>query len=150
MNQETNHKTRRAMRRGNMKTKTKLLYATLAGGGIAALLTYFFAPKSWNKFTREISDAAHKGWNQVEKSAALIAEEAQALYGEAKTEAGVIYDAAAQKFGAAETAMAEKSKDLRQSLDNKKQQVSSSFEAGKKEYNREEENPNYEAAAKAN
>ncbi len=147
MNQETNHEKRRGMRRGNTAAGTKLLYAALAGGGIAALLTYYFAPKSWSKFTREITGAARKGWNQIEKSAEWVGEEAQTFYGKAKSEAGVIYDAAAQKTSGAETVEAEKSEDLRQSFDDKKQQISSSFEAGKKMYNRQEENHDYKAAA---
>ena len=65
--------------------------AALAGGGIAAFLTYMFAPKSWNKFTREITKAARSGWNQIETYADDIGDEAETLYNEAGTEAQTLY-----------------------------------------------------------
>lgn len=130
-NHEMNHKTGREMKRGNTSTGTKILYATLAGSGIAALLTYWFAPKSWNKFTREIKNAASKGWNQIEESAEWVGDGAQTLYKEAKTEAGVIYDAAGKAMNSAEAAVAGIPQDLR----DEKTRVDAAFEAGKKAYN---------------
>lgn len=141
-NHEMNHKTRREMRRGNTTTATKILYATLASGGIAALMTYWFAPKSWNKFTRTVKNAASDGWNQIQNSAEWVGAEAESLYNQAgkqaqtlykaaETEAGVIYDAAGKAMNSAEAAIAGIPKDLQE----EKRRVDASFEAGRKAYN---------------
>ena len=131
------------------KTETKLSYL-LIGGGIGAILALLFAPKTGQEFRADIADTTRKGLDKTEEIAGQLSEKANTAYEDAKTEAGEIYDSAKQKINSAVTAMTEIPENLQNAVQNKVEQISSSIEAGKKEYDRENEVPTYKTTAKAN
>ena len=133
------------------KTGTKLSYLyLLVGGGIGAILALLFAPKTGQEFRADIADATRKGLDKTEEIAGQLSEKANTAYEDAKTEAGEIYDSAKQKINSAVTAMTEIPENLQNTVQNKVEQISSSIEAGEKEYNLENEVPSHKTTAKAN
>ena len=135
----------------NEKSKigTKLSYL-LIGGGIGAILALLFAPKTGQEFRSDIADTTRKGLDKTKEIAGQLSEKANTAYEDAKTEAGEIYDSAKQKINSAVTAMTEIPENLQNAVQNKVEQISSSIEAGKKEYDRENEVPTHKTTAKAN
>ena len=128
------------------KIGTKLLYL-FVGGGIGAILALLFAPKAGQEFRADIADATRKGLDKTEEIAGQLSEKAQTVYEDTKTEAGEIYDSAKQKIASAVTAMTEMPENLQNAVYNKVEQISSSIEAGKKEYDRENEVLSHKAKA---
>ena len=130
------------------KTRTKLSYLyLLVGGGIGAILALLFAPKTGQEFRADIADTTRKGLDKTEEIAGQLSEKAQTVYEDTKTEVGEIYDSAKQKINSAVTAMTEMPENLQNAVHNKVEQISSSIEAGKKEYAHENEGLSHGAKA---
>lgn len=117
---------------------TKLSYL-LIGGGVGAILALLFAPKAGSEFRADIADATRKGVDKTEEIASQLSENAQTFYEDTKTEAGQLYDSAKQKINSAATALVEMPENLQNAVHNKVEQISLSIEAGKIEYDRENE-----------
>ena len=117
-------------------TGTKLSYL-LIGGGIGAIIALLFAPKAGHELRTNIADATRKGLDKSEEIAGELSEKAQTVYGETKTKAVEIYDSAKQKLNSATTAISEIPADLQTAIENTADQISTTIEAGKKEYDHE-------------
>ena len=135
----------------NEKTNsgTKLSYL-LIGGGIGAVVALLFAPKSGTELRTNIADVTRKGLEKTEEIAGQLSEKAQTVYGDTKIKAVEIYDTAKQKINSATTAIAELPGDLQNAVENKVEQLSTSIEAGKKEYDGEHGFGNQKVNAKTN
>ncbi len=133
------------------KTGTKLSYLyLLVGGGIGAILALLFAPKTGQEFRADIADTTRKGLDKTKEIAGQLSEKANTVYEDTKTEAGEIYDSAKQKINSAVTAMTEMPENLQNAVQDKVEQISSSIQAGEKEYNLENEVLSHKTTAKAN
>ena len=133
------------------KTGTKLSYSyLLVGGGIGAILALLFAPKTGQEFRADIADTTRKGLDKTKEIPGQLSEKANAVYEDIKTEVGEIYDSAKQKINSAVTTMTEIPENLQNAVQNKVEQISSSIEAGEKEYNLENEVSSHKTTAKAN
>ncbi len=80
---------------------TGLLYL-LIGGGIGAGLALLFAPKSGAELRGDISDIAHKGYDETLELAHELKDRSAELYGSIRTHADKVYDLAATKLHLAE------------------------------------------------
>ena len=124
------------MKNEKENTGTKLSYL-LIGGGMGAIIALLFAPKSGHELRTNIADATRKGLDKTEEIASQLGEKAQTVYGETKTKAVEIYDSAKQKLNSATTAMSEIPADLKIAIENTADQISTTIEAGTKEYDHE-------------
>lgn len=130
-------------------TSTNLSFFII-GGGIGAIIALLFAPKAGQELRTDIASATRKGLDKTEELATQLSETAQTVYGETKTKAAEMYDSAKQKINTATTAISELPADLQNAVNTKVEQLSTSIEAGKKEYERENGVVNQKAVAKSN
>ena len=128
-------------------TGTKLSYL-LIGGGIGAILALLFAPKSGHELRTNIADATRKGFDKTEELASQLSEKAQTVYDDTKTKAVEIYDSAKQKLDSVTASISEIPADLKTAIENTADQISTSIEAGKKEYDHEKAVLNHKSTAK--
>lgn len=90
-----------------------LLYL-LIGGGIGAAFALLFAPKSGVELRSDISDIAHKGYDETLELALKLKEQSGELYQNIKERTDHVYDFASAKFSHAKRALddaAESAKD---------------------------------------
>ncbi len=124
------------MVREKSKTGINLSYL-LIGGGIGAILALLFASKSGQELRTDIADATRKGLDKTEEIAAQLGEKANTVYQDTKAKAGEVYGSAKEKLISAEAALSEIPGDLQNAFQGKADQISSSIEAGKREFDRE-------------
>ena len=125
-----------------------LLYL-LAGGGIGAVLALLFAPKTGVELRTDIADVTRKGLDKTGEIANQLSDTAQTVYSETKTKAGEIYNIAKEKVNSATNALSEIPGELKTAVQDTAGQISSSIEAGKKEFERTEAVNNLKNSANA-
>jgi gas vesicle protein len=76
---------------------TGLLYL-LIGGGIGAAVALLFAPKPGAELRGDISDIAHKGYDETVELAHKLKEQSNELYQAVRERADHVYGFAASKF----------------------------------------------------
>jgi gas vesicle protein len=96
-----------------------------------------FAPKAGQELRSDIAGATRAGVDKTEAMASRLSGKANAVYEDTTAKAGEIYDSAKQKINAAATALSEMPGHLQEAVLDKVEQISSTIEVGKKEYDRE-------------
>ena len=136
------------MKNEKSNLSNNLLYL-LVGGGIGATLALLFAPKTGVELRTDIADVTRKGLDKTGEIANQLGDTAQTVYSETKTKAGEIYNVAKEKVNSATNAISEIPGELKTAVRHTAGQISSSIEAGKKEFERTETVNNLKNSAKA-
>lgn len=89
----------------------------LIGGGIGAAAALLFAPKSGKELRHDISDIAHKGYDETLELAHQLKEQSNELYRSIKEHGGHVYEFASEKFKYAKEALDETVETAKEGVD---------------------------------